>query len=69
VTPRERCGKSRGDDVEVEMSYEALPEIPDIDLSDLKLEAADGVVSDDIGYGNRQQKRYDRDRCSNQNLQ
>jgi trigger factor len=27
-----------GDDVEVEMSYEALPEIPDVDLSKIKLE-------------------------------
>ena len=27
-----------GDDIEVEMSYEALPEIPDVDLSKIKLE-------------------------------
>ncbi|MDR9394211.1 MAG: trigger factor [Roseovarius sp.] len=27
-----------GDDVEIEMSYEALPEIPDVDLSGIKLE-------------------------------
>jgi len=35
-----------GDDVEVEMSYEALPEIPDLDLSKLKLERLK-VVPDD----------------------
>ncbi|MZR13083.1 trigger factor [Maritimibacter sp. DP07] len=36
-----------GDDVEVEMSYEALPEIPDIDLSDLKLEKMVVKASDE----------------------
>ncbi|MFX0541925.1 trigger factor [Roseovarius sp. S4756] len=35
-----------GDDVEVEMSYEALPEIPDLDLSKIKLERLK-VVPDD----------------------
>lgn len=35
-----------GDDVEVEMSYEALPEIPDVDLSKIKLERMK-VVPDD----------------------
>ena len=34
-----------GDDVNVEMSYEALPEIPEVDLSDIKLEKM--VVSPD----------------------
>ncbi len=35
-----------GDDVEVEMSYEALPEIPDLDLSKIELERLK-VVPDD----------------------
>src|SRR5690554_2027479 len=35
-----------GDDVEVEMSYEALPEIPDVDLGKIKLERLK-VVPDD----------------------
>ncbi|MFX0544772.1 trigger factor [Roseovarius sp. S1116L3] len=35
-----------GDDVEVEMSYEALPEIPELDLSKIKLERLK-VVPDD----------------------
>lgn len=35
-----------GDDVEVEMSYEALPEIPDVDLSKIKLERLK-VIPDD----------------------
>jgi trigger factor len=35
-----------GDDVEVEMSYEALPEIPDLDLSKLKLERLKVVPGD-----------------------
>ncbi len=37
-----------GDDVEVEMSYEALPEIPEIDLSEIKLERMI-VKADDAG--------------------
>jgi trigger factor len=35
-----------GDDVEVEMSYEALPEIPDLDLSKIKLERLKVVPGD-----------------------
>ncbi len=37
-----------GDDVEVEMSYEALPEIPEVDLSEIKLERMI-VKADDAG--------------------
>lgn len=36
-----------GDDVEVEMTYEALPDIPDVDLSDIKLERLVVKASDD----------------------
>ncbi|MAM61244.1 trigger factor [Maritimibacter sp. UBA3975] len=36
-----------GDDVEVEMSYEALPDIPEVDLSDLKLERLVVKASDE----------------------
>ena len=36
-----------GDDVEVEMSYEALPEIPEVDLSDIKLDRLVVEPSDD----------------------
>ncbi|MBV7410059.1 trigger factor [Maritimibacter sp. DP1N21-5] len=36
-----------GDDVEVEMTYEALPEIPEVDLSDLALEKLVVKASDD----------------------
>ena len=35
-----------GDDVEVEMSYEALPDIPDLDLSKIKLERLKVVPAD-----------------------
>jgi trigger factor len=35
-----------GDDVEVEMSYEALPEIPDVDLGKIKLERLKVVPGD-----------------------
>ncbi len=43
-----------GDDVEVEMSYEALPEVPEIDLSKIKLEklvvkAGDAAVDEALG--------------------
>ncbi|MDF1668867.1 MAG: trigger factor [Roseovarius sp.] len=43
-----------GDDVEVEMSYEALPEVPEIDLSKIKLEklvvkADDAAVEEALG--------------------
>ena len=43
-----------GDDVEVSMTYEALPEIPDVDLSDIKLErmtveADDAAVDEALG--------------------
>ena len=43
-----------GDDVEVEMSYEALPEVPEVDLSKIKLEklivkADDAAVDDALG--------------------
>ncbi|MEX0371564.1 MAG: trigger factor [Tateyamaria sp.] len=43
-----------GDDVHVEMSYEALPEIPDVDLSKIKLErlvvkAEDEAVAETLG--------------------
>ncbi len=43
-----------GDDVEVEMSYEALPEVPEVDLSKIKLEklivkADDDAVDDALG--------------------
>ncbi len=36
-----------GDDVEVEMSYEALPEIPEVDLKSVKLEKLVAKASDD----------------------
>ncbi|MEC7760282.1 MAG: trigger factor [Pseudomonadota bacterium] len=36
-----------GDDVEVELTYEALPDIPDVDLSDLKLERLVVKASDE----------------------
>ena len=43
-----------GDDIEVAMSYEALPEIPEVDLSKVKLEkmvvkADDGAVDEALG--------------------
>jgi trigger factor len=43
-----------GDDVNVEMSYEALPEIPDVDLSGIKLEkmvvkAGDAEIDEALG--------------------
>ena len=38
VTMTNQEGWKEGDDVEVEMSYEALPEIPDVDLKGIKLE-------------------------------
>ena len=43
-----------GDDVEVEMAYEALPEIPEVDLKSLKLErlvakADDAAVDEALG--------------------
>ena len=47
-------GWKPGDDVEVEMSYEALPEVPEIDLSKIKLEklvvkADDAAVEEALG--------------------
>ncbi len=36
-----------GDDVDVEMSYEKLPEIPEVDLSDLKIEKLVAKASED----------------------
>ncbi len=38
VTMTNQEGWKEGDDVEVEMSYEALPEIPEVDLKGIKLE-------------------------------
>ncbi len=43
-----------GDDVDVEMSYEALPDVPDVDLSDVSLEklmvkADDAAVDEALG--------------------
>ena len=51
VTMTNQEGWKEGDDVEVEMSYEALPEIPEVDLKGIKLEkmvvkAAEGDVDE-----------------------
>ena len=54
VTMTNQEGWKEGDDVEVEMSYEALPEIPDVDLKGIKLEklvvkAAEADVDEALG--------------------
>lgn len=54
VTMTNQEGWKEGDDVEVEMSYEALPEIPEVDLKGIKLEklvvkAAEADVDEALG--------------------